>query len=297
MSKAFFQSISEKIQNIIAPPVYDPAPSPVSETTGTTTISAPITVQSGDTLSSLGEKHSFYYNDAQIIRNGQTYNIGYGPGEIHPNHIRPGDQIIPSGEAPTVDPIKKSEAAAEEQGSEQDVEETVAQCCLLPTWMPIALQEIGETEISGSNANARILEYFQASGFWGEDDSGAQNAWCGSFVAWVMKEAGYQLAKEPFRAKEWMNRWDEGVNIGRPIYGAIAVKSRRGGGHVGFVAGSIPGKSDKLAILGGNQGNQVNVGEYDENVFEAFMVPRNYAHSCCRLKDYTGNIGTVISEE
>jgi hypothetical protein len=31
--------------------------------------------------------------------------------------------------------------------------------------------------------------------------------------------------------------WNEEKDLGKPVYGAIAVKKRSGGGHVGFVAG------------------------------------------------------------
>jgi uncharacterized protein (TIGR02594 family) len=162
--------------------------------------------------------------------------------------------------------------------------------------MPIAVGEIGVAETSGSAANPRILEYFTASRFWGTDDSGGSNAWCASFVAWVMSQAGYDIATDAFRAKEWMNRWSGGTNIGRPLYGAIAVKSRSGGGHVGFVMGLVPGTTDQLAILGGNQGDATNVTAYPQSVFEAFMVPTDYAHSCCILTEYAGTIRGIVSE-
>lgn len=181
-------------------------------------------------------------------------------------------------------------AEAANTASSSGPETTQSACCPPPNWMPIAIGEIGVTERSGAAANPRILEYFEAARFWGTDDSGGANAWCASLVAYVMKAAGYGIATDAFRAREWQNRWSDGVDIGRPIYGAIAVKSRTGGGHVGFVMGRVPGTTDKLAILGGNQGNTTNVREYPESDFLAFMVPTSYQHSCCVLTDYSGTI-------
>ncbi|MDO5603612.1 MAG: TIGR02594 family protein [Paracoccus sp. (in: a-proteobacteria)] len=166
--------------------------------------------------------------------------------------------------------------------------EAAGACCPPPDWMPIAIGEHGVTEYAGTRMNPRIAEYFKAARFWGKDDSGKDNAWCASLVAFVMKKAGYNIATEAYRAKEWANRWNDGKSVGRPIYGAIAVKTRAGGGHVGFVMGSVKGKPGYLAILGGNQSNTTNVSEYPASDFFAFMVPKSYNHSCCELTDYTG---------
>ena len=158
--------------------------------------------------------------------------------------------------------------------------------CQIPRWMKFALNEQGVEEIDGPKANPRILEYFKSAKFWGMDDSTAKNAWCGCFVAWVMDKAGYDIATEAFRAKEWMNRWPAGRRIEKPIYGAVAVMVRKGGGHVGFVMGSIPGKPHLLAILGGNQSDEVNVTAFPQDYFEAFMVPKAYDASNCTLLPY-----------
>lgn len=88
-------------------------------------------------------------------------------------------------------------------------------------WMVTAFKEVGQAEVSGKKANPRILEYFKASKFWGTDDSGGKNAWCASFVAWVMKKNGYAAVENAFRAKAWTGF---GKKIKDPVYGAIGVK-------------------------------------------------------------------------
>jgi len=140
-------------------------------------------------------------------------------------------------------------------------------------WMKMALGEIGVSEKKGMHkANPRILKYFKASKFWGKDDSGGKNAWCGSFVAWVMQENKIKPVEKAYRAKEWKNF---GNKINEPVYGAIGIKSRKGGGHVAFIVGkSKDGK--KYFMLGGNQQDKVQISEYPKKVWDTFVFPPNH---------------------
>ena len=138
-----------------------------------------------------------------------------------------------------------------------------------PEYVKIALKEVGIYEIPGKLHSARVLEYQSTtSGKYTDDET----AWCGSFVSWVMKQAGIKHnIKIPERAKEWANF---GYAVSEPSIGTIAVKSRVGGGHVCIVVGK---RSDgKLYCLGGNQGNLVSIAIYDKSVFESF---RDYQKS------------------
>jgi len=150
-------------------------------------------------------------------------------------------------------------------------------------WMKTAINELGESEVSGTKANPRILSYFKASKFWGTDDSGGQNAWCASFVSWVMKQHNYESVKSAFRAKEWASF---GKKIDKPLYGAIGIKTRKGGGHVAFVVGQSA-DGNYLFMLGGNQNNSVNVTKYKKEVWDDFVVPANFDESCETLPIYT----------
>ena len=143
-------------------------------------------------------------------------------------------------------------------------------------WMKTALGEVGVSERRGARrANKRILEYFKASGFWGKDDSGGKNAWCGSFVAWVMKQHGIKPVAKAFRAKQWITF---GKKLDQPVYGAIGVKSRKGGGHVAFIVGkSKDGK--EYYMLGGNQDDKVQISIYPKKVWTTFVFPSGYDSS------------------
>ena len=186
---------------------------------------------------------------------------------------------------------------AEQNGNAGDVERDTAECCPPPRWMPIAKGEIGVRETSGVATTPRVMEYHEASGFtWRResrpgagdlrvDDSRTVDAWCASFVTWTMRQAGYarsDLATDPFRAREWHDRWPKGRNVGRPIYGAIGVQQT----HVGFIVGHKPGDPDMLAMLGGNQGNSVKISWYRKSSFKGFWVPDDYPHECCTLEPY-----------
>ncbi len=136
-------------------------------------------------------------------------------------------------------------------------------------WIDTAQQEIGVREVPGPKANARILEYFKASKFWKKDDSPKSSAWCGSFAAWVAIKHGFTPPKNAYRALEWLNF---GQRLDKPAYGALAIKTRDGGGHVAFLVGQSKDGS-KYHALGGNQDNAVNVKEYSAKVWTGFVFP------------------------
>ena len=137
-----------------------------------------------------------------------------------------------------------------------------------PYWIDIAMKELGVKEIPGPQHNPRVLEYHSVSGGFSTDEV----PWCASFVNFIMLKAGYKGPKWPAAAKSWLKF---GKSSGQPVYGAIAVKSRKGGGHVCFVVGQS--KSGKyLYCLGGNQNDEVNIRRYPKNVFIDFRIPTNY---------------------
>ena len=149
-----------------------------------------------------------------------------------------------------------------------------------PFWLDYAMEELGVKEIHGSKHNPRILEYHSVSGGFSTDEV----PWCASFVNFIMLKAGYKGPKWPAAAKSWLNF---GKSSGGPVLGAIAVKSRKGGGHVCFVLGqSKDGKY--LYCLGGNQNDEVNIRKYPKNVFIDFRIPADYIPK--KLPTYTNKI-------
>ncbi|WP_313377301.1 TIGR02594 family protein, partial [Chishuiella sp.] len=168
-------------------------------------------------------------------------------------------------------------------------------------WMEIAWKE--ETKnIKETGTNKEIFKFFKGTAYektMGTIDPKTKKgindqtiSWCAAFINWVFVKYGYKGiltdgGYDAVRALKWAE-WTEGKKILNPVYGAIAVKTRKGGGHVGFVAGE---KNGKLIILGGNQSNKLQCSEYNVSDFFAFVIPADYeiTNDDYNLPYYEGN--------
>ncbi|WP_052772876.1 TIGR02594 family protein [Luteimonas sp. FCS-9] len=203
-------------------------------------------VRPGDTLSAIAQRHGVsleallaanpQVRDPDRIAGGQALSIPEPVAGTAPPAAHASSEPLSS-----VHPSIRAQLPAANDGA--------------PDWMTIAERELGQAEVSGTRANPRIMAYHAASGFWGRDDSGRDNAWCGSFVSFVMKAAGHPIASEAYRAREWAN-WGEAVPRDGIQRGDVVVFPN----HVGFVD-RVEG--DTVHLLGGNQSNTVNVAPYD----------------------------------
>lgn len=134
-------------------------------------------------------------------------------------------------------------------------------------WYAIAWGERGVREVAGPRDNPRIEEYQRATNYHADSD---EVAWCSSFANWVMKTAGIRgtgLAN----ARSWL---DWGQRLSTPKRGAIVVL-RRGEpwqGHVAFYVGE---RNGRLALLGGNQENQVKISYYDKSRLLSYRWPKD----------------------
>jgi uncharacterized protein (TIGR02594 family) len=128
-----------------------------------------------------------------------------------------------------------------------------------------AQKYLGVTEVKGPKHHPIIAGWLTKLGAWYRDD---ESPWCGTFCAAIMKECGYSYPKLFMRALEWA-KW--GYPCPKPIEGCIAVKTRKGGGHVTIVVGRHTDGS--LLCLGGNQGDKVSIAKYREDEFIAFRYP------------------------
>jgi len=140
-----------------------------------------------------------------------------------------------------------------------------------PSWMYYAWREYGEHEISGAEDNPRIQEYRRYSL---EQVVHDEVPWCSDFMNWVLREAGYQITKSS-RARSWAEMVHNVVRrLDEPQYGAITVFWRGDfhgwQGHVAFYLGDV---RDNIAVLGGNQNNQVGVNLYPKRRLLGYYWP------------------------
>ena len=160
-------------------------------------------------------------------------------------------------------------------------------------WMQTAMNEIGQKEISGPKNNPRVMEYHKAAGSYSKGDSGEGDAWCAGFVSWVMKQHNYTPPGKAMQALSWKNF---GISVIKPIFGAIGIKQRGGGGHVAFVVGRSR-DGEYLYMLGGNQNDEVNISRYRRDVWEKFVVPSDYNAKYDILPVYRKNVSAAGRED
>ncbi|MCC3216258.1 TIGR02594 family protein [Chryseobacterium sp. X308] len=169
-------------------------------------------------------------------------------------------------------------------------------------WMELVWKEEAKNLVE-TGTNKEIQKFFDGTPYENDMKNGTKDetdiAWCAAFVNWIMKHYGYEgvttdKGYDAVRALKWAT-WAEGKDLGKPVYGAIAVKTRSGGGHVGFVAGK---KGNKVVILGGNQSQKLYCVSYDISDYFAYVVPKNYeiTDADYNLPEYKGNPGAKGSE-
>jgi uncharacterized protein (TIGR02594 family) len=138
-------------------------------------------------------------------------------------------------------------------------------------WLIEAQRAIGITEDTSAASNPLIIGWAQRLRIdYGNDDI----PWCGLFVAHCI---GLSLPEEPLPATPLLARsWNRfGVDCAVPQPGAVMTfwrgKPDGWNGHVGFYVGE---DAAAYHILGGNQGNQVNVRRFPRGRFLAARWPR-----------------------
>lgn len=151
-----------------------------------------------------------------------------------------------------------------------------------PTWVTEARRHIGLAEIKGPKHSSVITGWLDSLRAWWKDD---ETPWCGVFVAHCMKHAGYPLPKFWMRAKDWLN-W--GKTLSKPVAGCVVIFERKGGGHVGFVVGRD--KAGNLMVLGGNQGDAVNIKPFATTRVTGYRWPES------RLVPANSNLPLLASD-
>ena len=132
---------------------------------------------------------------------------------------------------------------------------------LLPPWMVFAIQDIGQSEVTGAGDNPRILEYRKMSKLHLAGDDGVV-PWCAIFINAMLAKArvdgsGSAMARSFSTSKNF-------EKLAAPMVGCITViGSSRGpaSGHVFFYSAE---NGLLFQALGGNQDDSVNVAMFQK---------------------------------
>lgn len=119
-----------------------------------------------------------------------------------------------------------------------------------------AFQEYGQREIPGQKHNPKIVNWLQSILSWVQDD---ETPWCSAFMNAMAEKVDLERT-EKANARSWL---DVGEVVLQPVIGDVVVLWRESPkswkGHVGIY---ITHNDTHIAILGGNQGNEVNITWY-----------------------------------
>jgi uncharacterized protein (TIGR02594 family) len=138
-----------------------------------------------------------------------------------------------------------------------------------PLWLDYSIAHIGTKEAPGSKDNRELVADIRTVAPEYQHD---ETPWCAGWVSLCLVKAEQKPSKQPLWARSYADGW--GVKLIGPALGAIAVKTRQGGGHVTFVAGR--NRNGMLACCGGNQNNMVNITEYAPTAFNlGFFWPKD----------------------
>jgi uncharacterized protein (TIGR02594 family) len=138
-----------------------------------------------------------------------------------------------------------------------------------PLWLQYSIAHIGTREGPGASDNRDLVADIKTVA---PDYQHDATPWCAGWVSLCLVKAGEKPSKSPLWALSYSDGW--GVKLPGPAVGAIAVKTRNGGGHVTFVAGR--NRHGVLACCGGNQNDSVNISEYAASAFnKGFFWPKD----------------------
>ena len=155
-------------------------------------------------------------------------------------------------------------------------------------WIERARAYIGTREIKGPKHESRILGWWKAIKRGGIKDD--ETPWCAAFVGGVLEECG--IASSRFESARSYLEW--GTALPSPVYGCVVVFTREGGGHVGFVVGKD--RTGNLMVLGGNQGDAVNIKPFALGRVSGYRWPKGVAIQGGKLPTIASN-GALSSNE
>lgn len=158
-----------------------------------------------------------------------------------------------------------------------------------PRWVLLAESHVGVKEVLGATHNPVIVQMWKDIRRGGIKDD--ETPWCAAFVGSMLERCGIQSTR--FESAKSYLTW--GLPLDAPAYGCIVVFSRDGGGHVGFVVGQD--KAGNLLVLGGNQGDAVNVKAFALSRVSGYRWPTHEPLSVSMYQLPTGDSAVISRNE
>ena len=109
----------------------------------------------------------------------------------------------------------------------------------------------------------------EARRYLGGNPTSRSSLWCARFMNMVLQHEGYRGTGSDM-ARSFASY---GQRVSGPQVGAIAVMSRRGGGHVGIISG-IDAQGNPI-MISGNNGNRVREAPVSRGRIYAYVMPTN----------------------
>ncbi|WP_426575345.1 TIGR02594 family protein (plasmid) [Xenorhabdus stockiae] len=141
-----------------------------------------------------------------------------------------------------------------------------------PKWIKEGYKYIGVREIKGDQHHPHILQWWKEIKRGGIRDD--ETPWCAAYVGAMFERVGIRSSR--FESAKSYLAW--GMPLKAPCYGCVAVFTRQGGGHVGFVVGVA--ENGDLMVLGGNQSDEVNIRSFPRSRVSGYRWPVNESINC-----------------
>ena len=123
----------------------------------------------------------------------------------------------------------------------------------------------GGVTTTGSFGSSGIIS--EARRYLGGNPTSRSSLWCARFMNLVLQRSGYKGTGSD-AARSFAHY---GQRVSGPQVGAIAVMSRRGGGHVGIITG-IDASGNPI-MISGNNGNRVREAPISRGRIYAYVMP------------------------
>jgi uncharacterized protein (TIGR02594 family) len=134
----------------------------------------------------------------------------------------------------------------------------------LPKWIGVARSYIGTHEGVGAKDNPKVVELYALAGH--PEVKHDAVPWCAAFVGACLRKAGY-----PSSGTLWaLDYAAYGDRLVSPVVGAIATKTRDGGGHTFFV---VDFDATTVWGLGGNQSDAVSIVPFRRSIIHSLSWP------------------------